>query len=111
MTRSICCLSTGKRLTTKNDICLICRRDEQPNRNMVIKLDKIFELLKKAVFHSDTASKWGCCELLTSVLYHVSCDTLKKYEAEFPHLLILMKETDEDFCSEFQYDFYSFSVR
>lgn len=81
---------------------MMCRRKETANRNLEINLDKIFELIKKAI-HGSNASKLGCCELLASLLNHVSFEVLKRYEAEILCTLILMRETDEDLQFEFQY--------
>ncbi|VDK68004.1 unnamed protein product [Onchocerca ochengi] len=99
--RTLCFISMGKRLAD-DEICMMCRQKETANRNLEIKLDKIFELIKKAV-HGNTAAKLGCCELLASLLNHISFAVLKRYEAEMLCTLILMKETDEDVQSEFQW--------
>lgn len=95
-----------------DEVCMMCRREEAANRNLEINLDKIFEFIKKAV-HGTNAAKLGCCELLASLLNHMSFAVLKQYESEMLCTLILMKETDEDLRSEFQYvvfKFCSFSI-
>ncbi|VDM11631.1 unnamed protein product [Wuchereria bancrofti] len=99
--RTLCFVSMEKRLAD-DEICMMCRGKQIANRNLEMNLDKIFELIKKAV-HGNNAAKLGCCELLASLLNHISFSVLKKYEAEMHCTLILMKETDEDLRSEFQY--------
>ncbi|CAG9534937.1 unnamed protein product [Cercopithifilaria johnstoni] len=101
VTRTLCFVSMDKRLSD-DEVCMMCRRKETANRNLEINLDKIFELVKKAI-HGTNAAKLGCCELLTSLLNHVSFSVLKRYEAEMLCTLTLMKETDEDLRSEFQW--------
>lgn len=85
-----------------DEVCLMCRRKQIANRNLEINLDKTFELIKKAV-HGTNATKLECCELLTSLLNHISFAILKRYDEEIICTLILMKETDGDLRSEFQY--------
>uniref|UniRef100_A0AAF5Q436 Serine/threonine-protein kinase ATR n=8 Tax=Wuchereria bancrofti TaxID=6293 RepID=A0AAF5Q436_WUCBA len=99
--RTLCFVSMEKRLAD-DEICMMCRGKQIANRNLEMNLDKIFELIKKAV-HGNNAAKLGCCELLASLLNHISFSVLKKYEAEMHCTLILMKETDEDLRSEFQW--------
>ncbi|KAL4003694.1 FAT domain family protein [Acanthocheilonema viteae] len=99
--RTLCFVSMEKRLSD-DEVCMMCRRKETANRNLEINLDKIFELVKKAI-HGTNAAKLGCCELLASLLNHISFAVLKRYEAEILCTLILMKETDEDLRSEFQW--------
>lgn len=92
-----------------DEVCMMCRRRETANRNLEINLDKIFELIKKAI-HGNNAAKLGCCELLASLLNHISFAVLKGYEAEMLCTLILMKEIDEDLRSEFQYVVFKFLI-
>ncbi|VDN88800.1 unnamed protein product [Brugia pahangi] len=98
--RTLCFVSMEKRLAD-DEICMMCRGKQTANRNLEINLDKIFELIKKAVY-GNNAVKLGCCELLASLLNHISFSVLKRYEAEMHCTLILMKESDEDLRSEFQ---------
>ncbi|VDK77235.1 unnamed protein product, partial [Litomosoides sigmodontis] len=99
--RTLCFVSMEKRLPD-DEVCMMCRRKEIANRNLEINLDKIFELIKKAI-HGSNAAKLGCCELLASLLNHISFGVLKRYEAEMLCTLVLMRETDEDLQSEFQW--------
>uniref|UniRef100_A0A915PRR5 Serine/threonine-protein kinase ATR n=1 Tax=Setaria digitata TaxID=48799 RepID=A0A915PRR5_9BILA len=78
--RAFCFVSMEKRLAD-DEVCMMCRQKESANRNLDINLDKIFELIKKAV-HGNIATKLGCCELLASLLNHISFTVLHKYEAE-----------------------------
>ncbi|VDN03079.1 unnamed protein product [Thelazia callipaeda] len=101
VTKTMCFMSTGKRLA-EDEICMMCRQKKAANRNLSLNLDKIFEFIKKAVY-SDLATKLGTCEMMASLLNHIAFPVLQKYETDMFCTLILMKETDDDLRSEFQW--------